>query len=79
MFLTIQLQLSSQLPLKYYWVLALQMPGRWHGQTRLPQQENILKAAGHKNHRYPPLEIRNGSLNVRCQIKHIQLLARDAG
>lgn len=47
---------SSQLPLKYYWVLVLQMPGRWHGQTQLPQKENILKVAGHKSHRYPPLE-----------------------
>lgn len=63
--LKIQLWFSSQLPLKYYWVLALQMPGRWHGQIRLLQQENILKAAGHKSHRYPPLEIRNRLLNVR--------------
>ena len=71
--LKIQLWFSSQLPLKYYWVLALQMPGRWHGQTRLPQQENTLKAAGHKSHRYPPLEIRNGLLNVRKAQKNLKV------
>ena len=57
---SVMVQFPWQLPLKYNWVLALQKPGRWHAQTQLPRQENILKVAGHKSRRYPPLQIRNG-------------------
>ena len=55
------------------------MPRRWHGQTRFPQQENILKAAGHKSHRCLPLEIRHRLLNVTGIKLNTSLFAKDAG